>query len=190
VDLAVLELVAAPPPATVPEEVALVRAAAAGDGEAFVLLVRRCWPGLVRLARIVLAGDDEAEDLAQEALTHAWRRLAQLRDPERFLPWLRRSLVRRGARLARRRRRRATREERDPETLLALPAPLPPLAVDVPALLAALSPRQRAVFFLTDVDGLSSAEAARFLGIAEATLRVHRMLARRRLRSILEGALP
>jgi RNA polymerase sigma factor (sigma-70 family) len=135
-----------------------------------------------------LASDLDAEDLAQETLAHAWRHLGELRDPALLLPWLRRALVRRGVRQARRERARGAWIHPDPAALEAVPAPASTApAVDVTALLAALSPRQRAAFFLTEIDGLTAVEAARELGSTAATVRVHRLLARRRLRALIPG---
>lgn len=159
----------------------LARRAAAGESAAFDRLVELHWPSLVRLARIVTASELDAEDLAQEALARAWARLGTLRRPESFLPWLRRMLIRDAVRAARRRRRGAGD---DLARAAELPAPhTPPMArLEVERALAALTPRQRAIFFLCEVDGLSTAEAAAALGVAAATVRVHRLLAQRRLR--------
>lgn len=167
-------------------EAALVRQAAAGDAGAFDELVRRHWRELVRLARVVLASDLEAEDLAQETLVHAWRRLGELREPASFLPWLRRSLVRRGVRLARQRRRQLAVVPLDAVRALTMPAAEMGWS-RVESLLAVLTPRQRATVFLVEVEGLSAGEAACRLGVSEATLRVHLFLARRRLRAYLAG---
>jgi RNA polymerase sigma-70 factor, ECF subfamily len=171
------------------EGAALVRRAAAGETAAFDELVRRHWHELVRLARVVLASDLEAEDLAQETLVHAWRRLAELREPASFLPWLRRSLVRRGVRLVRQRRRRQTArlEAADQPVAVGLG---PTEGLQVETLLAALTPRQRTTVFLVEVEGLTTAEAAQRLGTSAATLRVHLYLARRRLRALLAGESP
>jgi RNA polymerase sigma-70 factor (ECF subfamily) len=166
------------------EEAALVRRAAAGDSAAFDELVVRRRGELVRLARKLLASENEAEDIAQETLAHAWTSLPSLRDPGRFLPWLRRALVRRAVRLARR-RRVERRDEPPPRLELAAPGSPPELRLAIAAALRALTPRQRAVFVLTEVDGCSSAEAANRLGTAPATIRAHRFLARLRMRALL-----
>lgn len=66
-----------------------VRAAAAGDAEAFGRLVED-HAGWLR-ARIAsrLGSPETAEDLLQEVFLAAWERLATLRDPGRFPAWLR-----------------------------------------------------------------------------------------------------
>jgi RNA polymerase sigma-70 factor (ECF subfamily) len=52
-------------------------------------------PRLVRLATRLTRDPAEAEDLAQETITTAWRRRGQLRDAASLGAWLRRSLVNR-----------------------------------------------------------------------------------------------
>ncbi len=92
---------------------ALVRHARAGDREAFGDLVEQLWPGLVALARGVLGTDADAEDVAQEALIHAWKRLWTLRRPESFVPWVRRIVTRRSLTRVRRRKPTVEPAERD-----------------------------------------------------------------------------
>ena len=161
----------------------LVRRAARGDGEAFDRLVERHWPGLVRLARVVQASDEEAEDLAQETLAKVWTGLGGLRSPERFLPWMRRILVRDAVRATRRRRARAAAADWREAEARSSAGGEATARLEVAAALRALSPRQRAVFYWTEVEGASVAETAAALGIAPATVRVHRLLARRQLAS-------
>jgi RNA polymerase sigma-70 factor (ECF subfamily) len=86
--------------------VELVRAARAGDVDAFAELVRRERPTLVMAGRALTGDTHEGEDAAQEALVTAFARLRTLRDPRSFGPWLSRILTRFA--LARRRRLRRT----------------------------------------------------------------------------------
>jgi RNA polymerase sigma factor (sigma-70 family) len=66
-----------------------VQAAQGGDRNAFDQLDRSSRGGIERVLRSrgVQRAEDVA-DLTQEVLIIAWRRLPQLRDPERFRPWL------------------------------------------------------------------------------------------------------
>ncbi len=74
--------------------VGLVERARGGDNAAFRELVEleadRCYAIAYRIVRDV----DQAHDAVQFALLSAWRDLPQLRDPNRFEPWLYRLLVR------------------------------------------------------------------------------------------------
>lgn len=69
---------------------ALVRAAQAGDREAFGLLFQRYRPGIVAQAMRRVRNADEAEELAQDVFVQAMQKIDQLRVPEAFGGWLRR----------------------------------------------------------------------------------------------------
>jgi len=66
----------------------LVRRALAGDAGGFARLCERYYPALVAMAHSVLMDGHMAEDVAQETIAEACRRLRTLRQPERFGPWL------------------------------------------------------------------------------------------------------
>jgi DNA-directed RNA polymerase specialized sigma24 family protein len=64
--------------------------------------------------------------------------------------------------------------------------PTPEPALDLIAALRHLTEQQRACVVLCDMAGHPSPDAARMLGTTEASVRVQRMRARRRLRDLLE----
>lgn len=61
------------------------------DGD-FAPLVAPHLPAMLRVARVIVGADD-AEDVAQDALTSAWRRRDDLRDPAAVRAWLLRITV-------------------------------------------------------------------------------------------------
>ena len=65
----------------------LAIAAGLGDLDAFSELVRRYRRGVVRIA-CGIAGPEDAEDVAQEALLLAFKALPDLDEPDRFAAWL------------------------------------------------------------------------------------------------------
>jgi RNA polymerase sigma-70 factor, ECF subfamily len=69
-----------------PDEV-LVMAAILGNLEAFEELVLRYRAAVVRLARTIV-GNDDAEDVAQDAFLLAFKALPTLEEPTRFAAWL------------------------------------------------------------------------------------------------------
>lgn len=69
--------------------VAQVRAAQAGDREAFGRLVVRFERMVYATAFRRLGNDAEAQELTQEVFLHAWDKLSQLRQPECAGRWLR-----------------------------------------------------------------------------------------------------
>lgn len=94
----------------------LVRAAQAGDHDAFGMLFERYRAGIVALAMRRLRHADEAEELAQDVFMQAMQKIGQLRVPEAFGGWLRQIVCRMAI-------NRATRHRAavvcDPETLEA-----------------------------------------------------------------------
>lgn len=170
-------------PAAEPPWLAWLDAARAGETAAYGRLVEHFWAGLVRLAR-GLAPAADAEDIVQDALVHAWDRLANLREAAALPGWLRTAVVRR---CLRHRRRAILLRPLDFVLGLATgTAAGPELQIDAVRLLARLPARQRAALVLTEIEGLSDSEAAHEMGMAESTLRVHRHRARKRLRQWLE----
>jgi RNA polymerase sigma-70 factor (ECF subfamily) len=73
-----------------PSDAELVALTLGGDPAAFGRLVRRYQGTIHGLAYGIVADWAEAEDLAQSSFLRAYLQLAQLREPERFAPWLRR----------------------------------------------------------------------------------------------------
>lgn len=126
----------------------------------------------------------DAEDLLQEALAHAYRRLDQLRDPDRFKGWLL-SIVR--TQFLSWRRQTVARPpiiselpqlgRRDPD----------PLAGPVAEALAALPEPQHEILSLFYLDGLSLAETGQVLGIGPTAVRQRLYRARYALRRRLEA---
>jgi RNA polymerase sigma-70 factor, ECF subfamily len=69
-----------------PDEL-LVIGAILGNLEAFEQLVLRYRPAVVRLARSIV-GNDDAEDVAQDALLLAFKALPGIEEPRKFAAWL------------------------------------------------------------------------------------------------------
>jgi RNA polymerase sigma-70 factor (ECF subfamily) len=144
------------------------------DIAAFSMLVERRWNGLVRFARSIV-GEAEAEDVVQDGLIKAWRKLPGLRTPEAFTAWSLRIVARLGFRRARRRQLVPLIEAsgtRDARSIARLQA------IDVEMVLAMLPPRQRAVMHLTVIEGMTDTEIAAALAITAAAVRSHRRRAR------------
>jgi RNA polymerase sigma factor (sigma-70 family) len=132
-----------------------------------------------RLWRAVMAysGDREiANDAVAEAFAQVLARGEAVREP---LPWLWRSAFRIANGELKAQSRAATAV---PEIPYEMPEPI----ADVVRALAKLSTNQRAAVILHDYADLPTAEIARIMGIASATVRVHVSQARRRLRRQLE----
>ena len=148
---------------------AVVRAAQRGDPGAIDALVKELSPYVGRICGAIALED--GDDAMQETLIAVVRSIRSLREPAIVRGWVRRIAVRESVRVA---RRRSVATEL-PTSLHADDVDLDTV-LDVHAVLAAMSPDQRAVLVLRDLDGLSEADVAALLDVPEGTVksRLHR----------------
>jgi RNA polymerase sigma-70 factor, ECF subfamily len=151
----------------------LVEQARRGDREAFAVLVHQVSDSLYAVAFRILRDPGRAEDVLQNALVLAWRRIPKLRDPERFEAWIHRILVR-ACYDESQRARRWTANVR----ILPVDGPSTPDDTDSVAdrdelerAFRRLSVEQRAVFVLHHYLGLPLVEVAELLEIPAGTAR-------------------
>ncbi len=166
----------------------LARAAKRGDAAAYDALARRYLRPAMALAWQYTRGVEDAEDVVQDAFHRAVRSLADYDDRRPFSAWFY-TIVRNVARTAISKDGR--RAALAPLTLVEgePPAPAvvdPVVAGDVERALETLAPMQQASVRLCDVEGFTSVEAARMLGVSEGTVRTHLHRARRRLRVAID----
>jgi RNA polymerase sigma-70 factor, ECF subfamily len=178
----------------VPDEYpALVRAVAGGDAGALERLLMRAQEVAWRFSVSVCGHADDAEDAMQEALIKTYRHVGRIRDPEAFRAWLYRT-VRNACLMGRRKRvgeparlqsldepmtgpdgpieRDASHPGKNPEQL----ADNTRLRRRLRAALRSLPGPYRAVVFLREIEGLSTQEVAKVLGISDDNVktRLHR----------------
>ncbi|MCO1581093.1 sigma-70 family RNA polymerase sigma factor [Crossiella sp. SN42] len=151
-----------------PTDAELVRAAAAGAGQAFATLYARHRPSVFAFVLRLARDGHLAEDITQEAFVTALRNLADLREPERFRPWLV-SIAHRAALDHLRKPGPALMPEL-PELVAGEASPAEAAAAHEAARLvwdaaASLEPRQLAVLELTVREGLSGTELAEALDV-------------------------
>jgi len=137
----------------------------------------------VRLWRAVAVWSGST-DVADEALAETFAQLVR-RGEEVVAPaaWAWRTAFRLAAAELQRRRAEV---HFDDVAQVSLSAGQPELVVDLMRALQRLSDQQRACVVLCDLLGYSAEEAGPLLHTSAATVRVQRMRARRRLRSLLE----
>ena len=169
----------------------LVARARGGDARAFEDLVRRHLRTAHAVALGVLGNPADAEDVCQDAFLAALERLEECRDPERFAAWLLR-IVRNKALNARESRSLRMGEPLEPGRIQAADDPArdterSELRERLLAALAGLTPAQREVVLLHDLEGFKHREIAELLGTSEGAARVQLFQARRALRRLLES---
>src|SRR5919201_4937808 len=168
-------------------DASLVARVRLGDAAAFEVLMRRHFrmAYFVALARLNNAAD--AEDVCQDAFVNAWQHIHDCREPARFAAWLGR-IVRNTAH-----NRAAYARVRSTEPIENAAAVASPESSDAATLrrelrgtllhaLAQISPAQREVLLLHDLEGWTHAQIAERAAISELMSRRHLSDARRKLR--------
>jgi len=175
------------------EYASLVRSAAAGDTEALDRLLLRAQEVAWRFSTSVCGHASDAEDAMQEALIKTYRYVGRIREPEAFRPWLYRT-VRNACLMGRRKKAgEPTRLQSLDEVLpgpdgrtrpdAPHPGQNPEQLADNAALrrqlrkaLHSLPAPYRAIVFLREMEGLSTREVAKVMGMTEDNVktRLHR----------------
>jgi RNA polymerase sigma-70 factor (ECF subfamily) len=173
--------------------VGAVSRAQAGETEAFTELVLTFGSMARAVAETWLRDVDAAEDAVQEAFLDAHRHLHDLRDPQAFIAWFRRILVKHCDRMTRRHTPPAIEleaagplmaQEPDPEGSLDAGRQLRHARQAIER----LPPAERVVFALAHLAGCAGAEIADFLELPLSTVKKRLRSARARLRELPDAA--
>lgn len=178
------------------DEAAVVARARMGDADAFDELVRRYEAKVRRYCGSILGDQALADDVAQEVFLRAYRALARFRGDCQFVHWLFRIATNQCRNQLRYRILRPTssydelleHNRNNVEALLSLPADVAmphEHAETVRLLLQALSPQQREILLLREVEGLSYQEIAEVLKCSLDSVKARL----RRVREKLDGLL-
>lgn len=174
----------------------LIRAGQRGDHQAVETLFRRYQRPLFQTALRVLGNTEDAEDALQDGLLSAYRNLKRFEGRSQFSTWLTRIVI--NAALMRRRSAKARpavsldeppREDELPASERFADDGLTPEQVfantEIREMLSEnldqLSPLLRTAFVLREVQGYSTGEAAKKLGVTENTLKARLWRARHQL---------
>lgn len=153
----------------------------AGDPDAIEDLLRQAQGIARRYSQAVCGRAPDSDDAMQEALLQTFRNAGRIREPKAFRSWLYRT-VKNACLIGRRRKgvEQHAHPDGDEAVLeVADSAPGADMTVEsaeererVRAALARLAPAHREVVFLRDLEGLSTREVARVLGISEPNVKV------------------
>jgi RNA polymerase sigma-70 factor (ECF subfamily) len=182
------------------DESALVTEAKAGNYAAFEQLVNRYERKIYRLGMNITGNPEDAEDVLQDTFLKAFEHLQNFREDSRFYTWIVRIAVNEA--LMKLRKRRSSKEValEDPkddngEVMIREFADWKPNPeqqyerAELEAILRdavkALPPSFRTVFYLRDVEGLSTEETADLLNISVGAVKARLFRARMRLREEL-----
>ena len=178
-----------------PTDDSLAARVKACDAEAFAILVERHRAGLVRLASLLIGDLDEAENIAQEAITRALTGIASYDPQTPFLAWIRGIVLN----LARQHQRRLRRHAvvTDPSRLASAPGKQGQRQGVLSAILrdelasrlwlavGQLPEAYREAVVLHYVEGMDYSQISQITGVSAGALRVRALRGRNLLRGQL-----
>lgn len=182
------------------DERALVAQAKSGYSGAFGELYERHRSRIYRSVFRILRNPQDAEDALQRSFQRAFTRLAQFREDSTFSTWMTRIAINEALMILRQRRivsslsqcqTDGVNETRDLDVADERPTPEQALAEDelcslVHQAISRLRGSLRSVVSLRELQGLTSAETARQLGLTVSAVKARTFHARRHLRRHLE----
>ncbi len=187
------------------EDKEIVRACKKGDVQAFRLLVEKYQGRNYGVAYGILRNREDALEVSQEAFIKAYRSIRGFRGKSSFGTWLFRITTNKAIDFIRRNKKHRNLEERDWNRTLIPSNEVTgrgehtrdprDLLVDkelrntLELAMNQLSPKQRTVIVLREVEGLSYDEISKTLGCPKGTVMSRLHGARARLREILKGRL-
>jgi len=177
-------------------EEALVHQAAAGDEQAYGVLVKRYYNRLFNFVRSMVRNEELAEDITQESLVKAYFSLKKLQNPGSFKSWLFR--IANNNTLDWLRRKRLPQIDVDEQLRESYvdkrSSPEDSVMDDarnahIHAALDQLKPDQKAILVMCDLQGLSYQEIAEALKIPFGTVQSRIFYARRKLKDYLDTSI-
>ena len=152
--------------------------------ERFCALVIQEQDRMFWTARSILKSDQDAEDAVQEAICAAFVSREQLREEERFRPWVMRILTNKCYDLCRKRQPQV--ELGEVEGCLSAPERDVEGAMSLHAALARLEEEQRLPVLLFYFEGFSVREIAECLELTEGAVKTRLSRARAKLKELLK----
>jgi RNA polymerase sigma-70 factor, ECF subfamily len=175
----------------------LVDASLAGDTAAFEELVRRKTTKVYSVCYRVVGNPEDAKDVSQLVFLKLWENLAKYDPAYAFDTWLYRMVTNVAIDYLRNRQSREAavnsnlrlvRTATDAEqSALLQKKEIERVFTEVSS---ALSPKQKTIFVMREMEDISSAEISRILGCRESTVRNHLFNARKLLQQQLQNRFP
>jgi len=173
-------------PRTTPE---VIREAMAGNSKAFQMLVEAHQAFAYRVAYRFVGDANEAEDIVQEVFVKLWQHLNKYNNEVKLTTWLYRMLANRCLDFLKSARARQLRNQVDIEDSYSMSGPITTdetlhnqeLMKAIQETAALLTPKQRAVFILRDLEDLPVDEVCEILSMTAGNVKSNLYYARKEL---------
>lgn len=161
----------------------------------FRKLVEQTSPFAFSVAHRILGDEDEAKDLTQETMITLWKSIRKIKSAKSFMPWLYRIVVNKCYDQLRKRKRNPE-VSTDDQTWALISNKVsvdPSSAMEnketgriITLLTEKLSPKQKAVFVLSDLEEMSNEEISSITGMSRINIKSNLHYARKRIGEMIE----
>jgi RNA polymerase sigma-70 factor (ECF subfamily) len=176
-------------------ETVIIERCKSGDLHAFRNLVEKVSPITFSVVFRILGNEEEAKDVVQETMVTIWKSIVKIESAERFMSWQYRIAVNKCYDLLRKRKRNP--EFRADEKTWAIISNKiyenPPSELEneqtaqlINFMTDKLSPKQKAVFVLSDLEDMSSEEVSNITGMSKTNVKANLHYARKRIGEMIE----
>jgi len=176
-------------------EESLIAKSRMGDMTAFTEMVKTLSPVAWRIAFRILANNESAEDAAQESMVKLWRNLSRFRDNQKFSSWFYRIVVNCCYDELRKQKRNIVHKT-DERTWFILgeivkgdnsegPS-IEEYAEIMEAVTEKLTPAQKTVFVLSDLEGMDNGQIEQVTGMGRNTVKANLHYARKRVMELIK----
>lgn len=194
---AALRLMTSPDETTGPDDRELVEASRKGDSASFEALVRRKTTKVYSHCYRLIGNAEDAKDISQLVFLKLWENLDKYDSGYSFDTWLYRMVTNVTIDFVRSRQTRESAVQSNLRLVRTAADPEQPVSFqrkEVEAIFAevssVLSPKQKTIFVMREMDDLPSAEISRILGCRESTVRNHLFNARKLMQKKLRERFP
>ncbi len=166
-----------------------------GSLQDFKKLIELISPFAFSVAFRILGDEEEAKDLVQETMITLWKTMHKIKSSESFMAWMYRIVVNKCYDELRKRKKNpefkvdgkawdgiSNKFSENPATSLENSD----IANLITLLTARLSPRQKAVFVLSDLEEMSGEEVAAITGMSRTNIKANLHYARKRIAEMIE----
>ena len=176
-------------------DIQLIEECRGGNFNNFRKLIELTSPFAYSVAFRILGNEDQAKDVAQETMITIWQKLKKIKSAEVYKTWIYRIVVNKCYDHMRKRKRNPEfiTDEQTWELISNRISVEPSVTLEnseiskiIGILTEKLSPRQKAVFVLSDLEGMSNDEISEITGISKSAVKANLYHARKSISEKVE----
>jgi RNA polymerase sigma-70 factor (ECF subfamily) len=176
-------------------DIQLIEECRGGNFNNFRKLIELTSPFAYSVAFRILGNEDQAKDVVQETMITIWQKLKKIKSAEVYKTWIYRIVVNKCYDHMRKRKRNPefVTDEQTWELISNRISVEPSVTLEnseiskiIGILTEKLSPRQKAVFVLSDLEGMSNGEISEITGISKSAVKANLYHARKSISEKVE----